>query len=187
MAPSPFSSLPYPITSAILKNSPSKIHHSEDFTFMRIASGVQNVISVAQLVGPKFIILQNNRDTMKRFAPIFIISNVSIGTGSLNFLARSFVPIANTHRTPYDRRCPSGPFQKNILATRSTGFLYAHSSSPSEDIETVSSDKIIGPELPPIEDSAKRLFLVRHGEVINPGEKRQYVGINIVTTYRACS
>jgi hypothetical protein len=103
----------------------------------------------------------------------------------LNFLAWSFAPIANTHKTSYDRRCPSGPFQETVFATRSAGFVRVYSSSPSKDIETVS--KIIGPELPPIEDSAKRLFLVRHGEVINPGEKRQYVENNIVTTYRTCS
>ena len=124
---------------------------------------------------------------MNRFVSVFIISNVFIGTGSLNFLARSFAPTANTHRTSYDRRCPSGPFQKKVLATRSTRILHVHSSSPSEDIEVVSSNKMIGPELPPIEDSDKRLFLVRHGEVINPGEKRQLVEINIVTTYRTCS
>jgi len=109
---------------------------------------------------------------MNRFVSVFIISNVFIGTGSLNFLARSFAPTANTHRTSYDRRCPSGPFQKKVLATRSTRILHVHSSSPSEDIEVVSSNKIIGPELPPIEDSDKRLFLVRHGEVINPGGDR---------------
>ena len=36
---------------------------------------------------------------------------------------------------------------------------------------------IVGPDLPPISSTAKRLFLVRHGEVINPGgDRRVYYG-----------
>ena len=45
------------------------------------------------------------------------------------------------------------------------------SSSSSE--EAVSAPgAIVGPELPPIPPMSKRLFLVRHGEVINPGGDR---------------
>ncbi len=43
-------------------------------------------------------------------------------------------------------------------------------ASPTGNLESVSSDEIVGPELPPIKESSKRLFLVRHGEVINPGK-----------------
>lgn len=48
-----------------------------------------------------------------------------------------------------------------------------HSSSSAENLETLSPDEITGPVVPSLEGSAKRLFLVRHGEVINPGERRQ--------------
>ena len=40
--------------------------------------------------------------------------------------------------------------------------------SSSETSEKV----VVGPELPPIGETSKRLFLVRHGEVINPGGDR---------------
>jgi len=44
------------------------------------------------------------------------------------------------------------------------------SSSQTDSITRVSS--VSNPNLPPIEPTAKRLFLVRHGEVINPGGDR---------------
>jgi len=109
---------------------------------------------------------------MKRSASVFFISNIFIGMGSLNFLAWSFAPIAKTHTKPYDRLCPTGTFQKNMIITRNIDILHVHSSSPAEGVETVSYDGITEPGLPPIEGSAKRLFLVRHGEVINPGGDR---------------
>jgi hypothetical protein len=34
------------------------------------------------------------------------------------------------------------------------------------------SDTVEGPSLPPVPPSSKRLFMVRHGEVINPGGDR---------------
>jgi probable phosphoglycerate mutase len=46
--------------------------------------------------------------------------------------------------------------------------LVASSSSSSD----TSGKIIVGPELPPVKESSKRLFLVRHGEVINPGGDR---------------
>jgi broad specificity phosphatase PhoE len=45
-------------------------------------------------------------------------------------------------------------------------------SSSAEDAAEVSVLNISGPDLPPVEPMAKRLFLVRHGEVINPGGDR---------------
>jgi broad specificity phosphatase PhoE len=45
-------------------------------------------------------------------------------------------------------------------------------TSENRTVAVVTPSMIIGPELPPIEASAKRLFLVRHGEVINPGGDR---------------
>jgi len=104
----------------------------------------------------------------KSTASVYFISYVFIASGSLNFLARSFAPIANTRRKPFDCRCITEPFQKNAIATRSSGFLDIHSLSLTKDVEIFSFE----PGLPPIEDSAKRLFLVRHGEVINPGGDR---------------
>ena len=44
------------------------------------------------------------------------------------------------------------------------------SSSSEEAVSTPAT--IVGPELPPIPPMSKRLFLVRHGEVINPGGDR---------------
>jgi broad specificity phosphatase PhoE len=45
------------------------------------------------------------------------------------------------------------------------------SSSAEEEFRT-SSLKVVGPDLPEVQQMAKRLFLVRHGEVINPGGDR---------------
>jgi broad specificity phosphatase PhoE len=57
--------------------------------------------------------------------------------------------------------------------------LSAHCVSPSPSSSSSSSVHtrlvkpiIMGPELPPIDRFAKRLFLVRHGEVVNPGGDR---------------
>jgi broad specificity phosphatase PhoE len=44
--------------------------------------------------------------------------------------------------------------------------------SAAEDAAKASVLNISGPDLPPVEPMAKRLFLVRHGEVINPGGDR---------------
>jgi broad specificity phosphatase PhoE len=44
-------------------------------------------------------------------------------------------------------------------------------SSAKEEFST-SSFKVVGPDLPEVQPMAKRLFLVRHGEVINPGGDR---------------
>jgi len=48
-------------------------------------------------------------------------------------------------------------------------------SQPGENLVTGAKplgSVIVGPELPPIQNTEKRLFLVRHGEVINPGGSR---------------
>ena len=121
---------------------------------------------------------------MKRSAYVFFISSVFLATGSLSFLASSFAPIANTHRKTYDCRCPTGALKKDLITTRKKGFLHIHSSSPTEDMESVSPKEILGPGLPPIKGSAKRLFLVRHGEVINPGKKRESLQLSIKRPHR---
>ena len=46
------------------------------------------------------------------------------------------------------------------------------SSSESTGSSTIVGADIEGPELPPIPSTVKRLFMVRHGEVINPGGDR---------------
>lgn len=63
--------------------------------------------------------------------------------------------------------------------TTSSASYSAHNrhgfSSSSSDNKTpleMSSDNIESPSLPPIPPMKKRLFLVRHGEVINPGGDR---------------
>eukprot|EP00521_Asterionellopsis_glacialis_P013850 CAMPEP_0195305730 /NCGR_PEP_ID=MMETSP0707-20130614/36834_1 /TAXON_ID=33640 /ORGANISM="Asterionellopsis glacialis, Strain CCMP134" /LENGTH=262 /DNA_ID=CAMNT_0040369929 /DNA_START=235 /DNA_END=1023 /DNA_ORIENTATION=+ len=51
--------------------------------------------------------------------------------------------------------------------------MHASSSSAGDDHDPVPSPIVVeGPELPPILPTCKRLFLVRHGEVINPGGDR---------------
>lgn len=47
--------------------------------------------------------------------------------------------------------------------------LSSQTGTAASDIQTSS---MAGPDLPPIEATSKRLFLVRHGEVINPGGDR---------------
>jgi broad specificity phosphatase PhoE len=42
----------------------------------------------------------------------------------------------------------------------------------SSDYDLSATSDLAGPALPPIEPTTKRLFLVRHGEVVNPGEGR---------------
>lgn len=53
-------------------------------------------------------------------------------------------------------------------------YLELHLAKQQQQMSSASSAKtfIPGPELPPIATTAKRLFLVRHGEVINPGGNR---------------
>ena len=109
------------------------------------------------------------------------VSTLFLGTGSLD-LAWSFAPIANSQSKPYNHLCPAGTLKKNVISRRNNEFLQIHSSSPTEDMESISAKEIVGPELPPIKGSAKRLFLVRHGEVINPGKQRGYLKTNIETT-----
>lgn len=109
---------------------------------------------------------------MKR-SVCFLICNIVASTGSLNFLAWSLAPISNTCKKSNAHRFPAGAVTKNAISRRSREFLHILSSSPTEGVDSTSSDEIIGPELPPLQASSKRLFLVRHGEVINPGKKRQ--------------
>jgi len=98
---------------------------------------------------------------MRTFSIYFIIFKVFTFTNSIDYQAWSFVPVTNNSKKPCYHYRPSKPFSKTIVI---------HSSSSAEDTETASFNDIIGPELPPLDGSAKRLFLVRHGEVINPGK-----------------
>ena len=60
--------------------------------------------------------------------------------------------------------------------TRAIAFSrFARSMTSTEQAVDVATDSIVipaGPKLPPIPATSKRLFLVRHGEVINPGGNR---------------
>lgn len=109
---------------------------------------------------------------MKR-SVCFLICNIFVSTGSLNFLAWSLAPISNSCKKSNARLFSAGELTKNTISRRSRDFLHILSSSPTDDIESISSNEITGPELPPLQASSKRLFLVRHGEVINPGKWRQ--------------
>lgn len=51
----------------------------------------------------------------------------------------------------------------------------SHLCSASQDMFSILDDLstiLSGPDLPPVPSKSKRLFLVRHGEVINPGGDR---------------
>ena len=93
---------------------------------------------------------------MKKFTRAIIVS-----VGYLNFspVVFSFVPIVSTD------------FEKNVIFTRNNKLFRSSLSSTSENISS-DDTSIVRPELPPIGDSIRRLFLVRHGEVINPGGDR---------------
>ena len=70
----------------------------------------------------------------------------------------------------------SAPSSLTITATTTTkttttsSRLYSSPSSSSESMTTIT--KSDGPEIPPVPSTSKRLFMVRHGEVINPGGDR---------------
>lgn len=65
----------------------------------------------------------------------------------------------------------SSAFTHSARLASSTGRICQKMTATESTSET-KSDVIPGPPLPPIEPTAKRLFLVRHGEVINPGGDR---------------
>ncbi|VEU38462.1 unnamed protein product [Pseudo-nitzschia multistriata] len=91
---------------------------------------------------------------MERTARALFIFQILICVTVRNFLASSFAPIANT------------------VGARRYRLFRMKSSLSAKDLKNLSSGKIIGPEIPSVEVSSKRLFLVRHGEVINPGGDR---------------
>mmetsp|Transcript_456 Transcript_456/g.935 ORF Transcript_456/g.935 Transcript_456/m.935 type:complete len:300 (-) Transcript_456:8-907(-) len=104
---------------------------------------------------------------MKRPAYIFFFGQVF---SAVNLGAQSFVPLANKERAPFDDLPKS--FGGNAMPTTKAGLLRVNSSLSAANLEPTSTDEIVGPELPLLESSSKRLFLVRHGEVINPGGDR---------------
>jgi len=99
-----------------------------------------------------------------------MFSHILISVGCLKFLpgAFSFANVIFTIRNNILLRSLSVTSGNTENLTRGSKLLGAFSSTS----ENVLSDDIVRPELPPIGDSAKRLFLVRHGEVINPGGDR---------------
>lgn len=105
---------------------------------------------------------------MRRSTSVYFLTTIFFGTSSPDFLALSFAPIPKKSGTSLD-----SPVQSDAIAkTQNRNLLHIHSSTPTEETENTASDEIKGPELPPQESSSKRLFLVRHGEVINPGGDR---------------
>ncbi len=66
------------------------------------------------------------------------------------------------------KTCPSLSFSATKTAlhqtTQTKSSLFSTTSMPGD-----TSITLTGPELPPLSSQSKRLFLVRHGEVINPG------------------
>jgi 2,3-bisphosphoglycerate-dependent phosphoglycerate mutase len=76
----------------------------------------------------------------------------------------SSVSLLDMQRIPTQAR-------KHKLSAHCLFHSSSSSSSAADHVGFVESI-IMGPELPPIHQSAKRLFLVRHGEVVNPGGDR---------------
>lgn len=105
---------------------------------------------------------------MKQSVAFQLFCSALIGTLSLNVLA--FVPTVSRNRNTHGHSYHIGrnTNSASYLGDERSSFVLL--SSSTGDLESVSSDEIIGPELPPIKGTSKRLFLVRHGEVINPGE-----------------
>lgn len=61
------------------------------------------------------------------------------------------------------------PVLENFVSPRTQRQWTVSLSSSSQSSSDTHMATIPGPDLPPIEPTSKRLFLVRHGEVINPG------------------
>ena len=83
--------------------------------------------------------------------------------------------------TVMNRRAPtSTAFQPHALTPSTSNKAYTHIGrlfSSSTETTSVSTEYIMnidieGPALPSIPTNTKRLFMVRHGEVINPGGDR---------------
>lgn len=83
---------------------------------------------------------------------------------SPDFLALSFAPMPTESGKSRNRSVL--PVPNDGIPTRKTSDRRGLSASSTDE------DAIAGPELPPLAGTAKRLFLVRHGEVINPGGDR---------------
>lgn len=105
---------------------------------------------------------------MKQSVAFQLFCSALIGTLSLNVLA--FVPTASRNRNTHGHSYHVGRNTNSATYQGDERSSFVLLSSSTGNLESVSSDEIIGPELPPIKGTSKRLFLVRHGEVINPGE-----------------
>jgi Fructose-2,6-bisphosphatase len=67
------------------------------------------------------------------------------------------------------------PFRNDNDAVMTSSKAKSHLCSASQDMFSILDDLstvLSGPDLPPVPLKSKRLFLVRHGEVINPGGDR---------------
>jgi len=92
---------------------------------------------------------------LNRVPKAFAFQPIAFGPSSLNKVSAT--------------TCTSSRSTASNIGTRL--FSSSSSSSSSTEIEIKNLD-IKGPEIPPIPPMSKRLFLVRHGEVINPGGDR---------------
>lgn len=84
---------------------------------------------------------------------------------SAAFTVKNFVPVK---KSAVSTRVP---FSASIVFSAVSGSDSAATSDDMTSNNIIDTD-IAGPDLPPISATAKRLFLVRHGEVINPGGDR---------------
>merc|ERR1719491_932849 len=100
---------------------------------------------------------------MKSYISVTMFSHILISVVCLKFLpvAFSFANVISTVR--------NGVLLRSLSATSGNTENLTFSSTS----ENILSDDIERPKLPPIGDSAKRLFLVRHGEVLNPGKNQK--------------
>jgi hypothetical protein len=60
----------------------------------------------------------------------------------------------------------------NVVKGRRVKIRLSSSTHPSVSSDAIMNVDIEGPVIPPIPATCKRLFMVRHGEVINPGGDR---------------
>ena len=101
--------------------------------------------------------------------PLVFLSSSAVRTASFSILPKTTV---------------LGLVGKNVIPTSSSALFMSSTtttttdnkeettSSSSNDATTTTTTTTEGPLLPPVDKDSKRLFLVRHGEVINPGGDR---------------
>lgn len=83
-------------------------------------------------------------------------------------LSAAFQPIAITKTSSTSTMVRTN----NLVKGRRVKIRLSSSANPSVTSDTIMNIDIEGPVVPPIPATCKRLFMVRHGEVINPGGDR---------------